>query len=1034
MQTHQLDARTGRMIQILQDLVIRKSVPVQGIRACIRGAKETESFKNGAEWGQDTAHDWMDFFVTVTPPEEYQGEVTLSIVTGREGMPETTNPQFVVWVNGKIEQAFDTRHTFLRLSDHGATGKSYEVVLQGYANCTYPGWGTRHLSPPRLGLFINDVCGEVQQLVYDLDVIYQAALLEDPGSQSGERAWVTLSNALNLLDLRNPYSAEFFVSLAAARNYLQTQYYEPLSKQIPECYADAVGHTHIDVAWLWDLNQTRHKAVRSYATVLKLMERYPEFTFMAPQAQLYQFVKEDQPELYARIQQAAANGRWEVEGGMWVEADCNLPGGESLVRQLLYGNEFFETEFGHRSCVLWLPDAFGYPASLPQILKKSGIDYFFSSKLSWNESNLLPYDTFQWKGLDGSTVLAHFTPARDYVETSHKEPLLFTTYSARLSPSQIKGGWQRFQQKGVDSHFLVSYGYGDGGGGPTEWMLENARRMHVTVQRLPVVRHVSVRSFFKQLEQRVVNDRHLPKWSGELYLERHRGTYTAMARNKRSNRLIERELRETEFWSEYACRCKGLHYPGRDLRTIWQHVLTLQFHDILPGSSIKKVYDDSREMYQKLFEELKEWKEGACLALSTACPGEILLYNSLPHVRNDIVYFQAPDSITALEDADGHCYPVQHLEQTACAFVQGIPPMGAVQMHMCERPCENSCLDITTEHFCTPFFEGVFDRSMRIVSLIDKRCGRQVVKEGQALNRIVCYENRPHDYDAWDINIYYRERFWDVDELLSAKIVEQGPVLTKVQCEYQFNKSRIIQNVVFYQDIGRIDFESQIDWKESNYLLKAHFPVDIFYSEATYDIQFGNVKRTTHQNTSWDQAKFEVCAHKWMDVSEGNYGFSLLNDCKYGHSANENDIALTLLKSSTAPNPHADQEMHRFIYSIVPHQGDWRTAGIPEMAYCLNIPVTAFCGRGGAVPAFLQIDCENVMVEAVKHSLRGNGTVIRLFEYFGQRTHVRLKLGWNPEAVHIISLMEDIEKTVIPSGNLVELEIRPYEIISLLVE
>lgn len=1034
MQMHQLDARVGRMLQILKGLSVRRSIPVADIRACVRGAEETEPFENGAEWGQDAAHDWMDFSFTVTTPGDYHGEVTLSVVTGREGLPETTNPQFVVWVNGRIEQAFDTRHTSLRLSDRAVPGKTYEIVLQGYANSEYPGWGPQRLTPPRLGLFINDVCADVQQLVYDLDVVYQAAMLEEAGSRSRECAWVILSDALNLLDLRNLHSVEFYASVEAAREYLRTQYYGPLAKQIPESYADVVGHTHIDVSWLWDLYQTRHKAVRSYATVLKLMERYPEFTFMASQAQLYQFVKEDQPELYARIQQAVADGRWEAEGGMWVEADCNLPSGESLVRQLLYGNEFFETEFGRRSRVLWLPDVFGYSAALPQILKKSGINYFFTSKLSWSEFDLVPYDTFQWKGIDGSTVLTHFTPARDYVEKPQGERPFFTTYSARLSPLQVKGGWQRFQQKGLDTHFLISYGYGDGGGGPTEWMLENARRMHSPVQGLPAVRHTSVRSFFEQLEKRVEGDRHLPKWSGELYLECHRGTYTAMARNKRSNRLMERELRETELWREYAFKSTGLPYPNEKLRSIWRRTLTLQFHDILPGSSIKKVYDDSQKMYEELFAELKELKEEAHSTLSKALSDHILLYNSSSRVRDDIVCFQAQREVAALEDVDGIRYPVQHLAEGACAFVKGLAPMGATQMRLIKGTCENRCMDITTKYFHTPYFEGEFDRSMRIISLIDKRCGRQLVKEGQVLNRIVCYENLPHNYDAWDINIYYHERYWEVDELLSARIVEQGPVLTKIRCEYRFNRSSIVQTIVFYQEIDRIDFETQIDWKESNYLLKAHFPVDIFYNEATYDIQFGNIKRPTHQNTSWDKAKFEVCAHKWMDVSEGNYGFSLLNDCKYGHSADENAISLTLLKSSTAPNPEADQELHWFTYSIMPHSGDWRMARTPDMAYRLNIPITAVCGRGGRLPSLLRVDCENVMVEAVKHSLRGNGTVIRLYECFGQRSHVKLELGWEPKAVYKVSLMEDIEETVDALGGRVEFEVHPYEIVSFLAE
>ena len=1039
MQLHQLDARTRRMLQTLKELCVRISTPVEGIEIAPRDSKDFVPFVNGSEWGQDPAHEWADFRCTVTTPADYRGKVTLSITTGREGLWEATNPQFVVWVNGRIEQAFDTQHVSLTLDETAVPGKQYEIFMQAYANATSPNHGVHIEIPPRLSVFVNDVCEDVVQLVYDLDVPYQAQMLEQEGCRDREQTLYTLSDALNLLDLRNPYSDEFHASIAAAREFLRVNYYEPLANIEPEAYADVIGHTHIDVAWLWDLYQTRHKAVRTFATMLKLMEQYPEFKFMSSQAQLYQFVKEDQPELFERIRQAVADGRWEPEGGMWVEADCNLSGGEALVRQFLYGNEFFETEFGRRSKILWLPDVFGYSAALPQILKKCGIDYFYTSKLSWSEFNLSPYDTFRWKGIDGSEVLTHFTPTRNYSGAnsyeSHEDLAFFTTYNAMITPTQIKGAWQRFQQKGVDNHVLVSYGFGDGGGGSTDWMIENARRMHSPVCGMPAVRQEFARDFFEKLEKRVEDNKRLPKWSGELYLEYHRGTYTAMARNKRSNRKIEIELREVELWREFAQKVCGLEYPNDQLRTIWRRMLTLQFHDILPGSSIKKVYDDSKIIYEELFAELKQIKDEAFRALSGKLSGDVLLFNSLSSARSDVVWFEADEAVTALRGADGREYPVQHVDGRACAFVEDLAPMTATPMWFVRGKASEEKLDVTTKRFTTPFFSGEFDDAMRITSLIDLRCGRQLAKDGQALNRIVCYENRPHNYDAWDINIYYNERFWEVDDLVSSEVVAEGPVLTKIRNEYRCNKSTIVQHVVFYKAIDRIDFETWVDWKEQHYLLKAHFPVDVFYNEATFDIQYGNVKRATHANTSWDVARFEVCAHKWMDVSEGNYGFSLLNDCKYGHSVDENSVALTLLKSSTEPNPEADQEEHVFTYSIMPHAGDWRVAATPEMAYQLNIPVTAVPGASGegALPSFAQVDCENVMIESVKHALKGEGTVIRLYECYGERAHVTLTLGQTPKSVKSITMMEDEIADVSFSGNTVEFDVKPYEIASFMV-
>ena len=1040
MQMHQLDARVRRMLQVLREMIVRRSVPVEGIEAAIRGEEAMEPFVNGGIWGADKEHDWMNFRFSVTIPQDFAGKVIILMTTGREGQWEAVNPQFVVWVNGRIEQAFDTQHTVLMLDKKAEGGKRYDILLEGYANCEWPNHGPRNLTPPRLDLQLQDVCADVEQLVYDIDVIYQAALLEADGCRSREQALYTLSDALNLLDLRNPHSEAFHASVAAAREHLRVHYYEPLARITPEAYADIVGHTHIDVAWLWDLYQTRHKAVRSFATMLHLMERYPEFKFMSSQAQLYQFVKEDQPELFERIRQAVADGRWEPEGGMWVEADCNVTGGESLVRQLLYGNEFFETEFGRRSRILWLPDVFGYSAALPQILKKSGVDYFFTSKLSWSEYNLSPYDTFRWKGIDGSEVLTHFTPARDYsgggTYEKHEDLSYFTTYNAMIAPMQIKGGWQRFQQKGVDNHFAVSYGYGDGGGGPTDWMLENARRMKHPVQGIPAVTQVFPSEFFEALEKRVAGNKRLPKWSGELYLEYHRGTYTAMARNKRSNRKTELLLREVELWREYARRAAGLAYPNDALRSIWRRVLTLQFHDILPGSSIKKVYDDSKEIYEQVERKLRLLLDEAFAALGGKAGGDVLLYNSLPHERADIVRLDAPEGVMALRDERGAVYPLQQTKDGAYAFVRGLPPMGAAPMWFESGEMQDDALDVDTKRFSTPYFEGEFDAAMRIVSLVDRRCGRQLVRDGQALNRIVCYENRPHNYDAWDINIYYDERSWDVDDLVSAEVVESGPVLTKIRCEYRINRSRLVQHIVFYRDIARIDFETYVDWKEPHYMLKAHFPADVFYNEATYDIQFGNVRRATHKNTSWDVARFEVCAHKWMDVSEGGYGFSLMNDCKYGHSADENGIALTLLKSSTEPNPMADQEEHVFTYSIMPHDADWRGANTPEMAYRLNVPVTAVSGHGGEeAPAFFAaVDAGNVMIESVKRALGGEATVIRLYECFGQRTKATLTLGFEAERAFRASMMEDRLAEEAICGGRISLELKPYEIVTLLIE
>ncbi len=1023
--THQLDARMKRMLQDLIDHQARRVVMVEGIERAPRGGAFAP-FKNMDTWGEDS---WQDFRFSLRIPDGFCDMPVLRVKTGREGGWDALNPQFVVRVNGRVEQAFDVNHTVLLL--RGKAGDRFDVVLNGY--CA-PLKGDETL--PYLKLTLEDINQNLMGLYYDLSVPYQAAMLVPPGERERETTLETLNRALDMLDLRRPHSEAFDCSVKAAREYLAKEYYAPRAKLAPVAVADCVGHTHIDVAWLWDLYQTRHKAVRSFSTVLNLMQRYPEYKFMSSQAALYDMVKTDEPELYGRIREAVARGQWEVEGGMWVECDCNVTGGESLVRQFLYGQEFFVKEFGKKSRILWLPDVFGYSAALPQIMKKSGIDYFMTTKLSWSEFNLSPYDTFQWKGIDASQVLTHFSPSREYFEAGqgegHEGLSHYTTYNAMITPSQIAGGWKRFQQKALDDEFLVSFGYGDGGGGPTDWMLENARRMSAPMPATPSVRMQHARPFFEELEKRVKDDPRLPTWSGELYLEYHRGTYTAIGKNKRNNRKMELLLREVELWGAMAQKQTGFAYPHEQMRNIWREALTLQFHDILPGSSIKKVYDDSDKMYAEMFEKLYALRDEMLSALAARCPGDIALFNSLSASRDDVVWFDAPEWVNSLVDEKGARYPVQRDGGKCCAFVRGLAPMCATPMWFDKEVTPAEAVKADEHGFDTPFFKGAFDGSMRITSLVVKENGREVCPDGQTLNRIVCYENKPHNYDAWDVNIYYDRRQWPVDAVSSVELISSGPVLSRLRVKYGYMDSTIDQDVVVYHDLNRIDFETQVDWREKQYMLKAHFPVDAVYTDAVCDIQYGNVKRPVHKNTSWDVARFEICAHKWADVGEDDFGAALMNDCKYGYSIDEGDMALTLLKSSVYPNEAGDQETHRFTYSFMPHEHSWREANVPLMAYQLNVPVTAARASGGQgkrPASFAAVEQPNVVIEAVKPALDGNGIIVRAYENFGRRAlNVRVQLDETPrEAVECNMLEEPLESANVTGGALV-FDLKPYEI------
>ncbi len=1018
---HQLDARTGKMLEELDALRFRRSSPVSGIQTAVPG-KEYCDFLSGDRWGKE---EWQDFrFAMEVPVPEAGGQFFLYAATGREGLWDAINPQFLVRMNGRIVQAFDVNHLRMPLPD----GQRIEVELQGY--CQQPEDG---LSYPYLSLTIREVDLALEQLIWDIRTPYEACLILNKGDRERESTLEILSRALDMLDLRQPHSPAFDESVKAARRYLKENYYDLRAKLPPIAMAQCVGHTHIDVAWLWDLHQTRHKAVRSFSTVLSLMDRYPEYKFMSSQPALYDFVKQDAPEVYARIRERIREGRWEVEGGMWVEADCNLSGGEALARQFLMGQRFFESEFGRRCRVLWLPDVFGYSAALPQLMKLSGIDYFMTTKLSWSEYNLTPYDTFMWKGIDGTRVLTHFSPSREYFEEGHEGLEHFTTYNAMLQPSQVAGGWKRFQQKGLDDHFLVIYGYGDGGGGPTDWMLEKGRRMNVPLPGTPAVEMCHSRPFFEQLETRVAGDRRLPEWTGELYLEYHRGTYTAQGHNKRNNRKAELALRSVELRGVQALG-QGYAYPAESLNAVWKDVLTLQFHDILPGSSIRKVYEDSDRMYAACFKELDILRDQAEAALQTPRKDSLCIYNDLDYVRDDLICFPAKEDVTALIGPDGARYPVQRVEDRCVAHVCNLTPLGATNFNL-ERGKREApeALRVTTHDFETPFYVGKFDAAMRIVSLYDKRAGRELCRAGQALNRIVCYENRPHNHDAWDINIYYDRRHWEVDNLISAEVISEGPVCAVVRVKYAYVHSAIEQDIWFYRDNPRIDFKTRVDWREQRYLLKAHFPVDIFHSEATFDIQYGNVRRATHKNTSWDVARFEVCAHKWADVSEPDYGVALLNDCKYGYSVDDEDLALTLLKSSTYPDPLADQGTHAFTYALLPHLGDWRKGDVVHQGYALNCPAEAVPDMAvKQAESLLALTGEGVIIEAVKQAESGRGIVVRLYECFGRRAKVQLKPGFDFENVSFCNILEESGESAPCEEGIVGFELKPYQIVSLL--
>ena len=962
------------------------------------------------------AHYW--FRTKVTIPESMDGKsVWFKIHTGLEEWDDGKNPQFLIFVNGEVRQGADINHREMLLFREAVAGTEFTLDIQAYT-------GTLHREFNFLAE-LYELDENVNQLYYDLQVPLWAFGRLDKDDKIRLDLQTVLNETINLLDMRVPYSKAFNESVEKAIAYVGENLYEKMGGY-DDIIATCIGHTHIDVAWWWTVAQTREKVVRSFATVLKLMEEYPNYKFMSSQPVLYYFLKQRYPELMEKIKEKVKEGRWEPEGGMWLEADCNLTSGESLVRQFLHGKKFFKEEFGVDNRILWLPDVFGYSGALPQIMKKSGVDYFMTTKLAWNQINKIPNDTFMWRGIDGSEVLTHLITTLG-IGQNPKESF-FTTYNGMLHPDAIMGGWERYQNKEINNDILICYGYGDGGGGPTRQMLEVSKRMEKGIKGMPKVRQEGGLTYFTDLEKKVKDNRRLETWEGEFYFEYHRGTYTSMARNKRGNRKSELMLQELELLGVLA-----KDYPAEAVERLWRDIILLnQFHDILPGSSIAEVYDVTKVEYEQLADEAGALIRARLAALAGS--GEaVTVFNTLGFDRSDLVKL-GDVKATGLKDEMGNVYPVQQTADGAVAYLKNLPSKGYKSFTACDTEAVSPFVRSDEYHLETPFYSLTLDENGHFTSIFDKENDREVLKAGKAGNMLRLYEDKPIYYDNWDIDMFYTEKSWEVNDLVSMKWVD-GAVRTTLELTWNCSQSTIQQKIHFYADTRRIDFETTADWKEHQHLLKAEFPVDIHSDEATFEVQFGNVTRKVHTNTSWEKARFESCAQKWMDFSEGNYGVSLLNDCKYGHSVNEGTIGLTLIKCGVEPNPNADVEVHNFTYSLYPHAGTWKQAGTVKEAYNVNQPAYVVAGgEEGKAYSFASVNKDNVILETVKQAENGEGTVLRFYECENSRTKATVTVPAEFTKAYSTNLLEQVEEELAVVDGKVTFTIKPYEIYTILLK
>jgi len=868
--------------------------------------------------------------------------------------------------------------------DHGPIGKARPRLLEAFELVWF--------DPTAAKLFYTGMA--VRRLLRTLEA----------GSGTHQELAELLKASLARIDFSTG-AASARATLARGLEHLEKGL-KKLSQDTPDLVTlVGVGHAHIDTAWTWPYAVSREKSAQTFTTALGLIDRYPEYVFQQGQPQLYQFVKEDAPQLLERIREAVGKGQWDADGAMWVEPDCNVPSGEALVRQLVYGRRFFREELGVESRVLWLVDTFGFPWTLPQIARGCNIDFFVTTKISWNRYNRFPYSFFEWAGPDGTTIPTYFMTVPWMADAA------IATYNGVPDPVDIHLGWQRRFPKEPRRALLNALGWGDGGGGVTFEMIEWMRALDKLGGRIDG-RWQRVGEFLH--EQYEICKSQLPQWRDELFLEFHRGTLTTHAELKKLNRRAEFALCRAETMALLA---DAGDYPAQEFRLLWQKVLLNQFHDVMAGSSAHDVFEDAVRIYHEALDGAAELERKAVGKLLGEGGDRLAVFNSLGHSRSGLVEVDLPEG-KALAGADGAALPLQRLnDRTAVVDAGELPPVGyrtlqivkgcdtgaverAVEVGNCT--IENDCLRVAINRVT-----GYLD------SVVDKTTGREVLA-GPG-NELQLFEDKPFvkEHSGWEIDRIFVEKPYKGRIELAEIRPFGGPLRAGYTVEWKAMNSRVRQEIYLDRDCPVVYFKTWVDWREHETLLKAAFPATVNQTQACFEIQYGHIHRPTHRNTSWDIAKFEVPCHKWMDMSEGDYGVSVLNDSKFGCDAIGNTMRLTLLRAPINPDPQADRGFHEFTYALYPHAGRWNQAKTVRYARELNIsPIVAACGRTApAEKSFLRLEPENLVLEVFKGAEDSQAAVVRFYESANVRGRGRLSFDL-PFAVRRASLCDMEENSL----------------------
>ena len=928
-------------------------------------------FQIGNVWGSDFDCAWFKFKGTIPDSAKGKHIVALIDIQGegvvyRNGVAQQGITQVLTGID--IVQSRKGKQV-VDLFDCAEGGENVDLIVDAGFN------GKRHKRGVKVALQRKDIAicnDEILTYYYDYLQLFMLMLTKEENTLLTEERFNEIKVALN-----TSYKEYRHKNYAKAHEILTAIITKPLEADATEY--TAVGHAHIDLAWLWPIRETKRKGVRTYATALHNIEKDKDYVFGASQAQLMQWVKEEEPELFERFKAAVEAGNIELQGGMWTENDCNIPSGESIIRQFLYGEQFFQDEFGKTSKMVWLPDVFGYPASLPQIIKKCGKDYFMTIKLSWNTHNKFPYKTFIWKGIDGTGVLSHMAPQGDYNSTA--------------SPMAIVKSNKNNPQKDDIKKALLIYGVGDGGGGPGEAQINFTRREGVQNGLNKVVRR-GAEELFKDLEQEYAEV--IPQYQGELYLEKHQGTYTSQAKNKYYNRKLENDLHTLE-WLCTIAQINRIDFDKEKIDKIWKEVLLYQFHDIIPGSSIKRVYDESVARYQELEKDVAEIQN--FILAKVATKQTLSVINPIDFERLEYV---------KVEDT---WYKAEVNKYSAAA----LSPAGDFEG-----------LKYGDDFISTPKLKVGFNMDGSICSLYDKEENKELC--GEFMNKLVVFSDPKMYYNAWDIRDDYRKLKKDEFKLVNFNSYIDGPEAVRENV-YKYNKSSLVQKIRIGIDSKLVTFETIVDWHEDYKMLRAEFKPTFFADTVNCDIQFGNVDRSTHDDTSIEKAQFEICAHKFVNVDGDGYGLGLINNCKYGHRVKEGLISLNLLRSPKNPDPECDMGKHYFAYALYPHVGSWEESDLVKQAYCFNYPliVSDYLVDIGDI---VDVDNSNVIVETIKPSFDGKGFIIRLYERYGLATSCKLRLGVKAKEVYLTNLIEK-EPVKLMTSNL---DFGPYEIKTILVK